>query len=401
MKYAILIGDGMGDYPIEELGGRTVLEAAHTPHMDALAQNGLLGLAQTIPEGKEAGSDVANMAIMGYDPRLFHSGRGPLEAASMGVLLAPDEQAFRLNLVTLGFEGEGRVFMRDHSAGHISSADGARLIETLSGGLPLSGRMRLHSGVSYRHLLVWPGLPDGLPTIPPHDWRDREVTEFLNQDRSDFSPVLDLIRASWPILADHPVNVQRVRQGLRPANSIWPWGQGRPPAMTGFRERWGLGGAVVSAVDLIKGLGVYAGLTPLEVSGVTGLVDTNYEGKVEAALRALDEVDFVLVHVEAPDEAGHQGDWRTKLQAVELFDEKIVGPMWRGLAARGDFRLAVLCDHFTPVAVKTHTREPVPFIIHPSNPGSGRTYTEAQAREAGLYLEQGYTLIELLLGAGS
>lgn len=399
MKYVVLIGDGMGDYPIPRLEGRTILEAARTPNMDDLAQGGLLGLAQTVPPEKEPGSDVANMSILGYDPALYHTGRGPLEAGSMGIELEPDDLAFRLNLVTLEFEEQGQVIMRDHSAGHISTVEAKDLISHLSRELSLDQGQRLYPGVSYRHLLVWSGLKDGLPTIAPHDYRDQEVTGYLKDaGDSDFKPVLDLIQASWPILKDHPINRERISAGLRPANSIWPWGQGRPPAMPTFRERWGITGAVVSAVDLIKGLGVYAGLTPLHVPGVTGLVDTNYEGKVQAALHSLENGDFVLVHIEAPDEAGHQGDVETKVRAVELFDERVVGPMRAGLEKMGDFRLMVLCDHFTPISVMTHTREPVPFLIYPGARPSGRLYSEAEAAAAGLYLAQGWTLPELLFG---
>ena len=399
MKYVVLVGDGMGDYPVPELGDRTILEAARTPNMDSLAREGWLGLAQTIPDGKEAGSDVANMSIMGYDPTMYHSGRGPLEAASMGVKLAEDEQAFRLNFVTLGFEGD-QVFMRDHSAGHISSEDAAELIDHLSEKLPfINDRQRLHHGVSYRHLLVWPGLKDGLPTIPPHDYRDKDVAPYLNDQNPDFKPVLDLIKASWPLLKDHPINLKREKDGKRPANSIWPWGQGRPPAMATYKDRFNASGAVVSAVDLIKGLGSYAGLNALEVPGATGLVDTNFEGKVEAALNSLKSGDYVLVHVEAPDEAGHQGDTELKVRSVELFDEKIVGPMRAGLEKMGEpFRILVLCDHFTPIALKTHSREPVPFILYPGTPPSGRVYTEAEAAAAGLYVEKGSMLADLLFG---
>jgi len=398
MKYAVLVGDGMGDYPIPELGGRTPLEAAHTPNMDALAQGGLLGLVQTIPPDKEPGSDVANMSIMGYDPELYHTGRGPLEAASLGLKLKPEELAFRLNLVTLDFEDAGRVIMRDHSAGHITSQEAAELIRHLAAKLPLTQGQQIYPGVSYRHLLTWPDLPDGLPTIAPHDYRDRDVTAYLEGHLPDMMPLLDLVRASWPILRDHPINRARLAAGRRPANSVWPWGQGRPPAMPTYQERWGLSGAVVSAVDLIKGLGVYAGLKPLDVPGATGLIDTNYEGKVQAALKALEKEDFVLVHIEAPDEAGHQGDLETKIKAIELFDQLVVGPIRAGLKTLGDYRLLVLCDHFTPLSVKTHTREPVPFLIHPGFRPSGRSYTEAQAALAGLYLNEGRHLVDLLFG---
>ena len=399
MKRVILVGDGMGDFPLEELGGKTILEAARTPHMDALAKGGRIGTAQTIPEGLPAGSDVANMSILGYNPSDYHTGRGPLEAASMGVKLAEDELGFRLNLVTLEIMDDGRVFMRDHSAGHISSEDAEVLIDHLAKNLELGRRQRFHPGVSYRHLLVWPGLKDGLPTIPPHDYRDQDVTWYFQQDDPSFKPVLDLIRASWPILKDHPLNKARAEKGVRAANSIWPWGQGRPPAMPTYQDRWGVSGAVVSAVDLIKGLGVYAGLTPLDVPGATGLVDTNFEGKVAAALKSLEKDDFVLVHIEAPDEAGHQGDLELKIKAVELFDERVVGPVREGLKKFDEFRLLILCDHYTPISVKTHTREPVPFILYPAREPSGRVYSEAEAGAAGLHLPQGHTLVDLLFAA--
>jgi 2,3-bisphosphoglycerate-independent phosphoglycerate mutase len=398
VKYAILIGDGMGDYPLDELGGKTVLEAADTPNMDRMAREGLLGTAQTIPDGMEAGSDVANMAILGYDPLKYHTGRGPLEAASMGVNLGPGELGFRLNLVTVEVMDDGRVFMRDHAGGHISTPDGHMLIRYLAEKLPMTDGQKLYPGVSYRHLLVWPGLAEGLPTIPPHDYRDQDVTDYLNNSDPAFKPVLDLIKASWPILKDHPYNVEKAKSGHYTANSIWPWGQGQSPAVSTFQERWGLTGAVVSAVDLIKGLGRYAGLTPLDIEGATGLVDTNYEGKVAAASQALNDGDFVLIHVEGPDEAGHQGDIQDKLRGIELFDQKVVGPMWDALREMGDYRLLVMCDHFTPIAVKTHTREPVPFAMYPWSEPSGRAYSEKEAAQAGLYLPLGHTLMNLFIG---
>lgn len=396
MKYCVLVGDGMGDYPRPELGGKTPLEAARTPHMDRLASQGALGLARTIPGGMEAGSDVANMSILGYDPAQYHTGRSPLEAASMGVELASHEVAFRLNLVTLEFAGPGRVIMRDHAAGNITTAEAARLVADLAAGLPFTAGQRLYPGVSYRHLMVWPGASGELSTIAPHDWRDKNVAPYL-AGQGEIKPVLELIRASWPLLENHALNQDRRARGLRPANSIWPWGQGRPPAMPTYQERFGLTGAVVSAVDLIKGLGVYAGLEPLDVPGATGLIDTDYEAKVAAALGALQDSDFALIHVEAPDEAAHQGDLKEKIQAIELFDARVVGPMAEGLARLGAFRLLVLCDHFTPLAVQTHTPEPVPFILYPAGQGSGRAYTEANAAQTGLSLERGHELIQLLL----
>jgi len=400
MKYVILIGDGMGDRPCPDLGGKTPLEAARTPHMDRLAAGGLLGLAQTIPEGLTPGSDVANMSILGYDPTVHLTGRAPLEAASLGVRLAPDEVAFRLNLVHLVFGPDGRVVMGDHSAGNIATDEARVLVADLAERLPFKEGQKLYPGVSYRHLLVWPGMDDDLPTIPPHDHRDQDVTDYLNQ-AGPIRPVLDLIRASWPILEDHPINQKRAEAGLRTANAIWPWGQGRPLALKTYAELYGLTGAVISAVDLIRGLGVYAGLEPLIVPGATGFLDTNYEGKVQAALGALKRLDLALVHVEAPDEASHQGSLEEKIQAIELFDERIVGPIARGLADVGPARLLVLCDHYTLLTSKTHSNEPVPFIVHPHDKPSDRAYNEAEAGQTGLVVDPGHHLIRLLLNQGA
>jgi 2,3-bisphosphoglycerate-independent phosphoglycerate mutase len=397
MKYVILIGDGMGDYPLAALGHKTILETARTPNMDALAQDGLLGVAQTVPPEKEPGSDVANMAVMGYDPVQYHTGRGPLEAAAMGVALQPHEVAFRLNFVTLDVQDDGTVYMRDHAAGDIDSRDAAELVEALNHQM-LTGGLIVHPGVSYRNLLVWPDLPGDPPTQPPHDHRDQDVTWYVRPDQPELEPIAALIRSSWPILDRHPINQRRRSEGLRPANSIWPWGQGRPPAMPSFQDRFGLTGAAISAVDLIKGLGVYAGLTPVDVPGATGLVDTNYQGKVDAALQVLEQHDFVLVHVEAPDEAGHQGDVETKIEAVQRFDERVVGPIWKALREGGDYRLMVLCDHYTPIEVKTHTREPVPFVVYPAKgPSSGRVFSEKEAQATGVVVDPGYKLIEALI----
>lgn len=397
MKYAVLVGDGMGDYPLPELDGLTPLEFAKTPNMDALSKNGLLGRVQTIPKGYEAGSDVANMSIMGYDPKIYHRGRAPLEAASMGIELQANEVAFRLNLVNLEFSGK-EIIIRDHSAGNISSGEAEKIIAGLKIDLPLDFGMKIFSGVSYRHLLIIPDISDELPTLPPHDYLDEDVSNYLSLE-GEILPVLDLIRASWPILKNHPVNLDRIAKGLLPANSIWPWGQGRSTQFPSYNELWGAKGSVVSAVDLLKGLGVSAGLSPIDVPGATGLTDTNFKGKVEAALASLKTNDFVLVHVEAPDEASHQGDVKEKIKAIELFDSKVVGPMRQGLEKMGDFRLLVLCDHYTPISMKTHTPEPVPFILFPG-PASNREYTESQAESSGLLLEQGHTLIKLLFNNG-
>ena len=396
MKYVILIGDGMGDYPIPELGGKTPLEAARTPNLDALARQGELGLARTIPPGMEPGSDIANLAIMGYDPARYHTGRAPLEAAALGVRLAPDEVAFRCNLVTLRGQADG-LYMEDYAAGHISSEEAKVLIEALEAALGQNGR-HFYPGVSYRHLLVWNKGDDGWKTYPPHDLSGQEVGRLF-QLEGPAAPLWDLIRASWPILQEHDLNRRRRAEGKRPATSIWLWGQGRPPALPTLKERFGLSGAVVCAVDLIKGIGLYAGLSPVLVPGATGYLDTNYEGKVKAALAALRDKDLVFVHVEAPDEAGHKGDLKLKIQAIEDFDARVVGPLMAGLKNLGDHRVLVMCDHLTPIAVKTHTQEPVPFVLYDSRRAGdcSRIYSEAAAKAAGLFLDRAWELLPRLL----
>jgi 2,3-bisphosphoglycerate-independent phosphoglycerate mutase len=394
MKYVILVGDGMGDYPVPELGGKTPLEAAATPHLDELARQGELGLARTIPPGKEPGSDIANLAIMGYDPVRYHTGRAPLEAAALGVELGPQEVAFRCNLVTLRHE-DSQLFMEDYSAGHISSDEAKELISALEAALGRDGR-HFFPGVSYRHLLVWASGDAAWRTYPPHDWTGQEVGHLME---GPAQPLWDLIRASWPVLQDQAVNRTRRAAEKKPATSIWLWGQGRPPQMPTLQERFGLNGAVISAVDLIRGIGKYAGLSSILVPGATGFLDTNYAGKVAAALEALKKLDLVFVHVEAPDEAGHSGELPLKLKAIEDFDAKVVGPMMAGMKNQGEFRLLVLCDHLTPLALRTHTDEPVPYILYDSRtPGDQpRPYTEAAAQAAGLLLEQGADLLPRLL----
>ncbi len=400
MKYVLLIGDGMGDWPRPELGGRTPLEAAPTPNLDFMAQNGLLGLARTVPPGMTPGSDVAIMSLMGFNPQGVLSGRGPLEAASQGLETAPDELVFRLNLVTVEHDGAA-VYMRNHAAGNIPTAEGEELLEALRKELPLTGGQRLFAGVSYRHLLTWPApTPSGQPSWPPHDFRDRDVSAMIDDPAA--RPIMDLVRASWAILEDHPVNQKRKAQGLPVANSAWLWGQGLTPQVRTYRERWGLTGATVSAVDLIKGLGKITGLEALEVPGATGWLDTDYEGKVEAALEALERLDFLVIHLEAPDEASHQGELDSKLQAIADFDARVVGPILRALPRFGDFRILASCDHFTPLELRTHTAEPVPFIVYGSQAGdarpSGLAYNEKNAAATGLLVDPGADLSRLLFG---
>lgn len=347
----------MGDYPVAELGGRTILQAAEMPQTRAIAAAGLVRLVNTVPAGMSPGSDVANMGLFGYNAADNYTGRAPIEAAGAGLPMGRGDVAFRCNLVTI--EG-GR--MADYSAGHITTDEGRALAAALDDALGRPG-LHFHGGVSYRHLLLWDGGPADLRTEPPHEIPDREIADYLPQG-SRASEVLALMEASKPILAAHPANARRLASGLRPATQIWLWGQGRSLSLPSYAQRFGLAGGVVTAVDLVRGIGVLAGLSTPRVDGATGFLDTNYEGKVAAALGILERGDFAYVHVEAPDECGHIGDWRKKKQAVEDFDLRVVGPLWRALEATGaPYRIVIATDHRTPVSVKSHTAEPVPMAV--------------------------------------
>jgi len=380
MKYILLIGDGMGDVPIPSLGNRTPLEVAETPTMDRLARLSEMLLVRTVPEGDPPGSDVANLSLMGYEPERFYPGRAPLEAASLGVELAPDEIAFRCNLVHVERPDDDRLIMVDYSSGHITTAESRQLIEALQAGCG-NDRLQLYPGVSYRHLLVYRGaLPAGFTTVPPHDHSDQDVTAFFKAyGQVDVFP--PLLAKSSEILADHPVTRERARQGKRTANAIWLWGEGKRPAMETLAQRFGIRGGLISAVDLLKGLGVLGGLAVIDVPGATGYLDTNYAGKAQAALDVLAKNDFVLLHVEAPDETGHQGLAAEKVQAITDFDQRIVAPIVEEMERRGEpFRLVVTMDHYTPVHRRTHEDWPVPMFLYDSRgvaAPANRTYTEA------------------------
>jgi 2,3-bisphosphoglycerate-independent phosphoglycerate mutase len=390
MKYVVLLGDGMADHPLDSLDGKTPLQAAYRPNMDQVAREGRSGLVRTVPGGMPPGSDVANLSVMGYDPQRYYSGRAPLEAAAMGVELAGGDIAFRCNFVTV-IDG----IMVDYSAGHITSEEGKELIKSLQ---PLVPGGRLFSGVSYRNLLV---LKAGAKAVctPPHDITDRLIGDYLPKGQ-DSSLLREIMEASVPVLANHPVNLKRIAQGKRPANMIWLWGQGGAPSMPTFQERFSLKGAMISAVDLLKGIGVYAGLEVIDVPGATGNIDTNYQGKVQAALEALTRLDFVYLHVEAPDEAGHEGDAELKVKAIELFDQEVVGPIIRGLKeAGGDWRICLLPDHATPISIRTHTDELVPFAMMGEGiePDGVRAFDEEAAKRGGYRAVEGMELMELLV----
>ncbi|NOR49443.1 MAG: cofactor-independent phosphoglycerate mutase [Desulfuromonadales bacterium] len=399
MKYIILLGDGMSDEPIAELDGKTPLQAAYTPHMDKLAQQGITGLAATVPREFHPGSDVANLSVFGYDPATCYTGRSPLEAASMGVELGPDDVAFRLNLVTLGLAG-GDVLMQDFSAGHITTEEARELIECLQDELG-DEEFQFYPGVSYRHLMVWRGGQDDLNVLPPHDLTGKSILDHVPRSEKSM-PLMQIVNAAQLLFKRHPVNLKREKEGKPPANSIWLWGQGRRPQMPTLQEKFNLSGAVISAVDLIKGIGIYAGLDVINVQGATGYLDTNYRGKAEAALEALETRDFVYLHVEAPDEAAHGGSLSDKIEAIERFDEDVVGTVMNGIDALGDYRVLLLPDHPTPVVKMTHTKDPVPFVLSGSgsefsSQKAATEYSEAAAQESGLVVDPGYQMMEILV----
>lgn len=404
MKYIILIGDGMADNPIGSLGNRTPLEAALTPNLDSIASSGTFGLFATVPKGYPPGSDVANLSILGYDPARYYSGRSPLEAASIGVKLEASDVAFRCNMVTLADKGNVTI-MDDYSAGHISTQDAALLIKTLDADEELRAMgVRFYTGTSYRHLMVWEHGKDKLRTTPPHDISDKAIEPHLPSG-DGAEALLRFMKRSQEILKDHPTNKARIVAGKKPATSIWLWGQGRAPKMPTMKDRFGVNGAMISAVDLMKGIGIYAGLEALKVPGVTGYLDTNYKGKAEYALESLKKGDFVCVHVEAPDEAGHNGNLKDKLIAIEDFDREIVGRVLKGIAATGEpYRIAALCDHPTPVELKTHTSDPVPFVMASSlgaalvSSGVKAHYCEREAKQTGVFLSESTAFIEALFG---
>jgi 2,3-bisphosphoglycerate-independent phosphoglycerate mutase len=404
MKYVIIVGDGMADYPVESLGGKTPLMVAKTPHMDWMANHGEIGLVKTVPDGFNPGSEIANLSIFGYNPVRYYTGRGPLEAASLRVNLAAVDIAFRCNLITLKFR-ENEIVMEDFSAGHITDEEARKIIAGLNKEMGTK-EIQFYSGVSYRHLMV---LKNGaakfsslekLELTPPHDIIGKEISPFLPQAEE---LVLTLMKESQRLLKNHPVNQARKAKGLLPANSIWLWGQGRSPHMVMLKERFGMDGYVISAVHLIKGIGMLAGLEVLEVPGITGYFDTNYDGKAQYTLRGLRDKDFVYVHVEAPDEAGHMGDLRLKIDAIEAFDEKIVGAILKGMKEFKRYKVLVLPDHPTPLSVRSHTADPVPYVIYSNEDGTlsahGKRFDEVTASRSGISIEKGFELIERFFGS--
>lgn len=398
MKYVVILGDGMADLPVEELGGKTPLEYADTPALDQLAAVSEIGMVHTIPDGMKPGSDTANLSVLGYDPQIYYSGRSPLEALSIGVDMKDTDVALRCNIVTLSEEEEYYEARRilDHSADEISTEDAAVLLEAVRRELE-TDIFRFYVGTSYRHLLIWDrGQVQELTA--PHDVLGQTIGQYLPEDVT----LCRMMTRSYEILVHHPINEERRRRGLHPANSCWFWGAGTRPALSSFEEKNHLKGAMVSAVDLLKGIAAGASMKIIPVEGANGGLHTNYRGKAQAAVEVLTKkgYDFVYVHVEAPDEMGHQGSVRKKIQAIQYLDSDVIKPVREGLEKAGeDFRLLILPDHPTPVSIRTHTGEDVPYLLYDSTRLEHHTwkYNEREAAKSGHYIAKGHELIDYLI----
>ncbi len=405
MKYIVILGDGMADYPIPELDNKTPLQYAKKPNMDMLASLGVVGLAKTIPDNLPPGSDVANLAVMGYDPTKYYTGRSPLEALSMGIELEMDDVAFRCNLVTLSDdENYYNKTMIDYSSDEISTEESSELINEINRHFKTS-EISFYPGISYRHCMVWKKAPEGFILTPPHDISGKPIGQFLPKGKHS-TILTEMMVESCNILKDHYINLNRVKNGLNPANSIWLWGDGKKPSIPLFSQKYNVTGSVIAAVDLIKGLGVCAGLKVVNVKGATGNINTNYKGKAEAALEELKHgSDFVYIHIEAPDECGHRHEIFNKVKSIELIDEEIVGRLINGLNIFNDYKILVLPDHATPLSLRTHTSDPVPFIMFDStcknpicrDPNVGKSYDEISAKNTGIYINEGYRLMDHFL----
>lgn len=401
MKYIVILGDGMADYPVDQFNGKTILEVADKPTIDDMCRRGELGMVKTVQEGMKPGSDVANLSVMGYDTKKCYSGRSPLEAASIGVEMKDNDVTFRTNLVTLSDEEnyEDKT-MLDYSAGEITTEESVELMKAVAEALD-TDCIKFYPGISYRHLCVWTGGSTNVELTPPHDISDKKIGDYLPKgDGAD--KFLEMMKKSEDILKNHPVNKARVAAGKNPATSIWPWGEGTKPQLDNFEKKYGLKGSVISAVDLIKGIAKCAGMNSIDVEGATGNCETNWDGKAQAALDALlSGSDFVYVHMEAPDEMGHQGKPDKKKLAVETIDKRVVKFLKDELEKRGiDYRMLILPDHPTPICKKTHVSDPVPYIIYDStktDAGSGLDYTEENGKKTGIYIDPGYTLMERFL----
>lgn len=397
MKYIVILGDGMADRPIEALGNETPLAYAKTPMMDELAAKGEIGMVHTVPDGMSPGSDTANLSVLGYNPRKYYSGRSPLEALSIGVPMKDTDIALRCNLVTLSEEEdryEDRT-MIDHSSSEISTEDAAVLLEAVRKELE-TDEFKFYVGTSYRHLLIW-DKGEVVSLAQPHDILEQKITDKLPENKA----LYEMMKKSYDILVNHPINIERKKQGLHPANSCWFWGAGTKPSLSSFEEKTGKKGAMISAVDLLKGIAVGSSMKVITVDGANGGLHTNYEGKAQAAVDVLTDkgYDFVYVHLEAPDEMGHQGSVERKVQAIENLDARIIRPIVEGLRAKGeDFRMVVLPDHPTPICIRTHSSDSVPYLLYDSTREQANTwkYNEAEAEKTENFVAEGYTLIDHL-----
>ena len=401
MKYILIVGDGMADYPVPELGNKTPLQAAKKPNMDSIAAQGRSGLIKTVPDESTPGSETAICSLLGYDPRIYCTGRGPLEAPSRGIKLGPNDAAYRCNLIT-----EKDEVIVDYSAGHITTEESSKLIAAINKAFGKLGKIEFYSGLDYRHFLILRNIPkpELIDCKPPHDVIGENVSDVWPEAKAPEGEktarlLRELISRSSGILQKHPVNIARVKAGKNPANLIWPWGGGKKPSMPSLKEKYGLNSAVISAVDLVKGIGIYAGMEIINVSGATGLANTNYEGKADAALKALKDHDFVFVHVEAPDEAGHCKDYALKVKTIEDLDKRLLGRILEGLSE--PYAIAISPDHPTPIKVGTHTRDPVPFAIKsPSiKPDKVTKFDEDSAKNGGFGLVTNDYLISLLVSS--
>ena len=400
MKYLVMLCDGMADLPFAALNDKTPMEVASKPCMDSLAKKGEVGLVKTVQDGMKPGSDVANLAVLGYDAKKYYSGRSPLEAASIGIDLKPTDVTFRCNLVTLSDEPEySDKTMIDYCADDISSAEAKILIEYIEEKLG-NDTFSYYPGVSYRHCLVWNnGIVDGHNLTPPHDITDRPIKEYIPQGEN-VDMLYDMMKKSYDLLKDHPVNLERIKRGKRPANSIWLWGEGTKPALDSFEDKFGKKGSMISAVDLLKGIAICAKMNSVDVEGATGYIDTNFEGKCNAAIEEFKNgQDLVYIHVEAPDECGHRGEAENKVKSLEIIDKKILAPVVEFLRGYDDFAVLVCPDHPTPLCIKTHSSDPVPYLIYSSkNEIDGvDVFTEATAKATGNYIAEGYTMMEYFL----
>ena len=397
MKFAVILGDGMADWAVESLGGKTPLEVANHPYMDKFAQDGEFGLVKTVPDGMKPGSDTANLSVFGYDPKQYYSGRSPLEAASLGIDLVQTDVTYRCNLVTLSGEENLRdTTMVDYSAGEISTEEARELILFLDERLSIEG-VRLYPGFSYRHCLVLNHAQTGAELTPPHDFSGKPVAGRLPSGTNE-TLLMHWMTQAYAVLKDHPINRARVAAGKNPANAIWFWGEGRKPALTPFLEKTGLKGAVISAVDLIQGIGRCAEMEVVKVDGATGTYETNFTGKAAAAIDVLSRgADFVYVHIEAADECGHHGQVKEKVYSIEQIDSLVIKPVLEYLEHCGeDYAILVLPDHPTPIQIRTHSAEPVPFALYRKGDHAGRSlrYTENEAKTTGVYEDAGYRLID-------